>query len=124
MPKQGILHDYDLYANLEKSAVGVKCAVCDADPTSFQWADLSGEAMCRTCGCSYQLKWGTKEQEEKGEYPHLNISLEYLPVARKYWEETGRFVCYGRMLGHAPGVEGLVAWLEKYHPEHIKKEPT
>lgn len=54
MPKQGILHDYDLRANREPTAKDNTCVVCGAHPVTYQWSDLSGEAMCTRCGCPYQ----------------------------------------------------------------------
>ena len=50
-PKQGILHDYDLHANLEESAKLQTCVVCGDYPMRFQWSDYSGEGMCMKCGC-------------------------------------------------------------------------
>ena len=122
MPKQGILHDYDLWANREKSAENQTCAICDSSPMSFQWSDYSGEAMCTNCGCPYQLKWGTDEQKKEGNYPYLSLSKEYLSVAKEYWDEKKKFVCYGWMMGSPqPGMNELIDWLRKYHPKFIKK---
>ena len=114
MSKQGVLHDYDLYANREESSVGVTCAICGREDTQFQWSDYSGEAMCTQCGCPYQLI-------TEGN-PYLNIEQEHLPVLRQYWEETGQFVCYGSMLGYAPGVKEFNYWLNKNYPELCEKE--
>lgn len=122
MPKHGILHDYDLWANKEASAENQICAICDSSPMSFQWSDYSGEAMCTNCGCPYQLKWGTDEQKKENKYPYLSLSKEYLSVAKEYWDEKKKFVCYGMMLGGPrPGMNKLVSWLRKHHPEFIKK---
>lgn len=123
MPKAGILHDYDLYANHEPSAKEQYCIICAASPMSFQWSDYSGEAMCTQCGCPYQLKWGSNKQKEEGNYPYLSLKQEFIPIAKEYWAEKRKFVCYGTMLGGPyPGMSSLVDWLKKYHPEHIKKE--
>ena len=122
MIKQGILHDYDVHANYESSAKGQTCAVCGAFPTTFQWSDYSGEAMCTKCGCSYQLKWGSDKQKEEGKYPYLSLTSDFIPVAKEYWEARMQFVCYGLMLGPEPGMSMLVAWLKEHHPEHIKEE--
>ena len=122
MPKAGILHDYDLWANKENSAIAQTCAICGDFPMAFQWSDYSGEAMCTQCGCPYQLKWGNDKQKEEGKYPYLNLAKDFLSVAKEYWAEKCKFVCYGWMMGYAPGTSTLVAWLKENHPEHIEKE--
>lgn len=122
MPKQGVLHDYDLMANAEPSAEGQKCVVCESDPMTFQWSDYSGEGMCRSCGTPYQLKWGSDKQVEEGAYPYLSMNDHFLPIAREYFKETGRFVCYGMMMGPKPGMSRLIDWLEKNHPEELKSK--
>ena len=116
MVKQGILHDYDLHANLEPSAKLQRCVVCGHFPMQFQWSDFSGEGMCIQCGCSYQLKWGSPKHLEEGNYPYLNLQEEFIPIAKEYWETHHSFVCYGTMLGPRPGMASLVAWLQKHHP--------
>ena len=119
MPKQGILHDYDLMANAEKSSRNVICAVCGAEGITFQWSDYSGEAMCTRCGCPYQLKWGSDKQKEEGNYPYLSLKKEFIPVAQEYWNEKHKFVCYGLMLGPQPGMTELISWLKDNHPEYL-----
>lgn len=116
MVKQGILHDYDLMANMEDSAVGQTCRVCGDCPMGFQWSDYSGEAMCMKCGCPYQLKWGSDKQEEKKKYPYLRLSKEFIPIAQEYWKKKEKWVCYGCMLGPQPGMNELVTWLKANHP--------
>ena len=124
MPKEGLLHDYDLHASLEKSSIGVKCAVCDTENISFQWSDYSGEAMCRVCGCPYQLKWGSEEQQRERKYPYLNVDPEWLPILREYWNERHTWTCFGTMLGKVPGIRDFNQWVQKIHPEMLKKEET
>jgi|SRR5689334_10112972 len=116
-PKMGVLHDYDLQANAEHSARDQKCAVCDSSPMIFQWSDYSGEAMCNRCGCTYQLKWGSKQQKDEGKYPYLNLREDFVPLAREYWNERKTFVCYGVMLGPRPGLAELHNWIDEKHPE-------
>ena len=94
------------------------CAVCGASPMSFRWSDYSGEGMCTRCGCPYQLKWGTEEQQEEGNYPYLEMKDEWVPIAREYWEQTHAFVTYGMSFGR-PGMRELVEWCEKHHPEMV-----
>lgn len=122
MPKSGILHDYDLWANKEESAIGQRCAICDSFPMTFQWSDYSGEAMCTQCGCPYQLKCGTDEQVEKGNYPYINLTDDFIPIGREYWDKTNKFICYGLMLGPQPGMSDLMSWLKQNYPEFIKKD--
>lgn len=120
MPKAGILHDYDLHANLEHSSVAQTCAICGVSPMRFQWSDYHGEAMCTQCGCPYQLKRGTDKQIKEDNYPYLNLNQDFIPIAKEYWNEKAKFACYGRMLGMYPGMESLLDWLKKHHPEHIE----
>lgn len=122
MAKAGILHDYDLMANAEPAAAkGGNCRVCDNE-LSYQWSDYHGEAMCRHCGATYQLKGGTKEQESEGNYPYFTLKEEFVPVAREYWQETKKFACYGTMLGPRPGMRELVDWIGQRHPEWLAKD--
>ncbi len=116
-PKDGILHDYDLHANLETSAREQMCAICGASPMAFQWSDYSGQAMCTRCGCPYQLKWGTDEQQAEGKYPYLSLRQDVVPAIREYWEETHRWTCFGMMLGPQQGMAEFVAWAKIKHPE-------
>ncbi|MGD9157189.1 MAG: hypothetical protein PVG39_02160 [Desulfobacteraceae bacterium] len=117
MPKQGILHDYDLMANAEESAQNQTCAICGTSPIAFQWSDYSGEGMCTKCGCPYQLKRGSDEQQKEGNYPYLNVKAECISVLKEYWDDTKKFVCYGMMIGPKPGYIEFIAWAKKHHPE-------
>lgn len=117
MAKAGILHDYDLHANLEPSAKGQTCVVCRADPVEYQWSDYSGEAMCRTCGAVYQLKWGSEEQRAEGDYPYFKLRDELIEPLRAYHEETGRWTCLGMMMGPRPGLDAFADWLETERPD-------
>lgn len=112
-PKQGVLHDYDLQANRELAARKQECVVCGAKPMAFQWSDYSGEAMCTLCGTPYQLKWGSEEQKAEGHYPYLNLREEWVPVLRRYYQETGRFTCLGIMMGEKPGLAEFDKWVTK-----------
>lgn len=122
MAKTGILHDYDLMANREKSAHGVTCAVCDTPNTAFQWSDLNGEGMCCKCGCPYQLMNGSDEMKAEGKYPYLSMLDTFVPVAREYWKEKQTFVHYGQSFSRNDGMRDLVEWLKIHHPETLKKE--
>lgn len=122
MPKNGIINDYDLWANREQSSKDINCYVCEKENITVQWSDYSGEAMCTQCGAPYQLKWGTEEQEKEGKYPYKNIKEEYRPILKEYWEETKKFVCYGKMLGLKPGIAEFHNWLEEKHPELVSND--
>lgn len=116
-PKAGVLHDYDLHANLEPSARKLDaCEVCGTNPISYQWSDYSGEAMCRACGTPYQLKWGSEQQKAEGAYPYLSLKPEWVPVVREYFKETGRFTCLGQMLGGGPGLREFNEWVDAHYP--------
>jgi len=119
-PKHGILHDYDLQANLESAArkTDFVCVICETQMPGFQWSDFSGEAMCRVCGCPYQLKWGSPEQEAEGNYPYLNLRPELVPIVKEYWAETHRWTCLGRMLdSRRPGLAEFITWCRQHCPD-------
>jgi len=119
--KYGILQDYDLMANHEPSAQGNVCVVCGADPVTYQWSDRSGEAMCTQCGTPYQLKWGSETQETEGAYPYLLLRDEWVPVVKRYYEETGAFAGLGTMLGEpAPGYRTFFAWVDTQYPDGVQ----
>lgn len=114
--KAGILHDYDLMANVEPAAQkGGKCVVCEIQLV-YQWSDYSGEAMCTRCGCPYQLKWGSEEHKREGAYPYLNLRPELVEPLRAYYAETERFTCLGWMMGDRPGLREFGRWLEASRP--------
>ena len=112
MVKQGVCHDYDLMANREEATHNQVCVVCDADPMSFQWSDQNGQAMCMRCGTPYQIANGTDEQIEKGEYPYLSLLPEWIPVVKKYYQETKRFTYLGAKFGEKPGWGEFIDWLK------------
>lgn len=128
MAKEGILHDYDLRANQEPSALetmlaGTPCYICEIVPITFQWSDYSGQAMCTRCGAVYQLKWGTNEQIDQNNYPYTDcIREEWIPIIKEYWNENKSFVCHGTMLGHAPGRKEFLVWAEDKYPEMFEEK--
>ena len=119
--KAGLIHDYDLMANREESSRGVTCAVCDTPNTTFQWSDYYGEGMCIVCGCPYQLKGGTKEEEAEGKYPYMTMRDEFLPIAREYWLAKRAWVHYGSSMSRNDGMPALIEWCKEHHPEALKK---
>lgn len=120
--KAGLIHDYDLMANLEQSSRGVTCAVCDTPNTTFQWSDYRGEGMCTVCGCTYQLKGGSKEEEAEGKYPYMTLKADFVPVAKEFWNETKTWVHYGSSFSCNTGMPALIEWAKKHHPEVLKNE--
>ena len=122
MPKHGLIHDYDLMANAEDSARGVTCAVCDTQHTSFQWSDYSGEGMCRTCGCTYQLKWGGEEMEKEGKYPYMTLREDFVPIAREYWNTTKKWVHYGSSISRNDGHPEMMKWMKTHYPDFLKQQ--
>lgn len=108
-------------ANAEPAAEKLSaCLVCGSSPVVYQWSDYSGQAMCRSCGTPYQLKWGTPAQVAEGKYPYLGLRDEFVPIVREYHAETGRFTCLGMMLGPCPGMAEFVEWCKVHHPSVIR----
>ena len=122
MVKEGLIHDYDLHANHETSAQNQTCIICGTSPMGFQWSDYSGEAMCRQCGCVYQLKWGNDKQTKEGKYPYCNVKDEYIPILKEYWEQTKKWVCHGMMMNGHKTKEEFNKWMKANHPELLPKE--
>lgn len=122
MAKMGLLHDYDLMANAEYSAIGNTCAVCGRSPTRYQWSDYHGEAMCCSCGCAYQLKGGTEKEEREAKYPYLNMDEKFIPIAKEYWNLTKLFVHYGQSFSRNDGMPELIEWVKKNHPEFMEEK--
>lgn len=118
MAKAGILHDYDLMANAEESAQKPnKCAVCGTENITYQWSDYSGEGMCCKCGCPYQLKWGSDEQQAEGNYPYLKLRENFIPIAKEFYEHSKLFVHYGASFSNHQGWRELNKWMAENHPD-------
>ena len=100
----------------------ITCVICDTKPVRYQWSDYHGEGMCTTCGCTYQLRSGSKKEQEEGNYPYLSIKDEFIPAIREYWQETRSWTYFGiKMLGDKFGYNEFWDWMEKHHPELCKK---
>ena len=120
MTKHGISHDYDLHANLEVSANNQTCIVCETSPVMYRWSDYSGQAMCSACGCSYQLKWGSDEQQKEDNYPYLRLKKEWIAVLKRYHQETKRFTYLGVQLGGTPeNLPAFYKWVDEHYPDGI-----
>lgn len=103
------------------------CAVCDRQ-LAVRWTDHWGIAACWNCGTPYRLYFSTKEGVETpstGAMPELQIISEWLPLVRKYWQETGRLVEPGSFiyLGDRYDVatqddfETWIAWMNAHKEE-------
>jgi len=100
------------------------CEVCGQVDPPFVWADYSGEGMCVICGCPYQLKWGTDEQKAEGGYPYLNLKQEWADALSEYHEETGEYVCMGRVMPDRdrPNREVFIEWVKENRPELLEDD--
>ena len=73
----------------------MKCVICDDEKTSFQWSDTHGVGVCWKCGMPYTIyHYDGKGAEAKRieKEPSPAIKEEWIPVGRKYWQETKRRV--------------------------------
>ena len=120
MPKEGIKFDYDLQANEELKEQD-RCLICGKQLVC-RWTDYSGEGVCISCGCPYQLKWGSDEQKKEGNYPYIGLRDEWIPILKEYWEETHQFTFLGMSFEERTGQAEFNKWLKEKHPELIKKE--
>lgn len=70
-----------------------KCDICKTEPISFRWTDTHGFGACIRCGCPYKLYHyeGPEGQQHRVEKsPELLLLPEWVPITRRYWEETHR----------------------------------
>jgi len=65
------------------------CACCDKH-LEFRWADTHGVGVCCTCALPYQIM-GYNEKKENTPA----IKAEWLPLHRRYYQETGGKVSPG-----------------------------
>ncbi len=67
------------------------CAVCNTPSPSFRWSDTHGIGVCHRCGLPYRIyHYENNERVEKP--PSIAVKEAWLPLAREYWQETGRRV--------------------------------
>jgi len=98
-----------------------RCEICQ-EYAGFNWSDYSGEAMCNRCGTPYQL---IDREIPKEELPKRKIKPEWIPVLKRYWEETHEYTGLGN-ISISPGaypecVKGrrlFNEWLDE-HPDLI-----
>ena len=66
------------------------CPVCD-EPLSFRWTDRHGIGACLTCNAPWKIYHYEGEGDDRHHVekpPECFILEEWIPVLRKYWEET------------------------------------
>lgn len=71
-----------------------KCDLCNG-PLRFQWSDTHGVGVCCRCGLPYTIfhyegEGDARQRVEKP--PSVAIRDEWMPLTRRYWEETHRRV--------------------------------
>ena len=119
MPKQGVKFDYDLQAN-DETGVPKKCIICGEENPVVRLTDASGEAICTICGFPYQVKWGTKKQEQEKAYPYVCIKPKWIPIMKQYWDETKQFCFHGRSFREDTGKQAFWEWVKLHHPDKMK----
>lgn len=73
----------------------MKCVICDTEKTGFQWSDTHGVGVCYQCGMPYTLYHYEGEGDDSkrvDKEPTPAIREDWIPVGRRYWEETHRRV--------------------------------
>ena len=66
------------------------CDVCGDEKPTYSWSDFYGEGLCCQCGAPFQLKAPSGDNPDQ-EYPYCKIDDKWLPVFRRYWQETQRY---------------------------------
>lgn len=116
---------YGGMANTEEFDRTRACLVCDDPRPRFSWTDYSGEGYCLSCGTPYQLKWGTLEDGQT--YPRINIDAEWVPILRRFWDEThapngaGTFMGFDDYPDQLDGRRRFNAWCRAHEDELPKK---
>jgi hypothetical protein len=67
-----------------------KCPICD-DDLSFRWTDTHGIGACLTCNTPVRIYHYEGEGDDRHHVekpPGFIILEEWIPVLRKYWQET------------------------------------
>jgi hypothetical protein len=115
------------YGHMANTAVRdpFTCEVCGLSPASFNWSDYHGEGMCNQCGTPYLLIRYEGEGADKKRVegpPTISIKPEWLPVLKRYWEETKAYMGLGTILIERDypecvrGRKAFHAWCDA-HPE-------
>lgn len=72
------------------------CAVCE-NRLGVQWTDTHGYAACITCGLPYQIFFYDEDKKRVEKPMEIAIRPEWLPIGKRYWQETRHRVfpgCY------------------------------
>jgi len=93
------------------------CEIC-GQSVGFNWSDLNGEGMCNSCGTPYNLRKTPRK---------INIKETWVPVLKKYWQETEQYMGLGQIVIERDypeaitGREAFNSWLDK-NPDIIPKD--
>lgn len=74
-----------------------RCQICDW-VYSFRWTDTHGIGACTTCGAPYKIYHYEGDGEGKkrvNKPPQLLILDQYIPLTKKYWDESKKNVAPG-----------------------------
>lgn len=121
------MQKYGMQAMNDVPSERAPCLVCDDPHPSFSWTDFSGEGYCVQCGTPYQLKWGTLKDGET--YPRVNVSAEWIPIFRKFWNVThssngaGTFMLWREYPDQERGRIAFNAWCDA-HEDELPKKPN
>ena len=110
---------YGHLANAEPAAKHSACLVCDTPEPVYSWTDYHGEAYCTNCGTAYQLKAGDLAEGET--YPRPNFAPKWLPLLRRFWQETKSLNGCGMYMGFEDYPQQL-AGRRKFN-EWVKQQP-
>lgn len=108
------------------------CAICEDPRPHYRWTDTHGIAACGTCGAPYRI-YHYEDNRRVDRPPLLMLREEWVPLTRRYWQETQRNCDPGAF--NFPGSSYEVAtdadcrvyseWMEAHRSEHPQQEePT
>lgn len=63
------------------------CEICEAW-LGFQWSDSHGVGVCIRCGLPYRIIHYDENNQRVENGPEVAIKSVWLPVAKRYWNET------------------------------------
>jgi hypothetical protein len=71
----------------------MNCEICNSE-LAVRWSDTHGVGACITCGLPYTV---LHYQDDKpiDKAPEIAIKPEWIPIGKRYWEETKRRVFPG-----------------------------
>lgn len=73
------------------------CQICGIN-AGFNWSDKHREAMCNKCGIPYQILHYDKDNNQIDKLPEISISITWIPIIKRYWEEKHIFIGLGSIL--------------------------